>query len=759
MGFKHGKRIRIFALICALVLGISMFGVCPVTAKKQNSKVVTLDTVKVGTKVTVGNIIYKVTKLSKKNSTVTAFGIKKGVKLNSVKKIAIPATVKIKVKKGKNKGTYSYKVTEVSKKAFAGLKKLTEVSIGSNVITIGKNAFSDCVKLKKVSLGKNVLTIADSAFAGDKALKDFVIPKNAALTEIKKDAFKGCMKLTDFNFENTPNLRKINDSAFSETSIDTIELTKIKKKLEEKKLWEKYSYEVIPMISPFNNYFYIKTDNPDPDSFRLVDKKSVYVEKDSKGSITPVDTVFEDVKYEKKETRRVKGGYIAVGSNTDGGELYLELGTVTGTHNVYNITTGETTKVKDYVYNETDVKVNVEKVYGVVDYLIKMYGDSSKSYFDNLSGIQKGFSSECLYSGAYVLGEMYKSTTAPYYGLSTSPHVDQTFYIQSPYGRKNSKSLLVSAIHPMRYDSIGFPSIMSSVAKKLDSTVTVSWSSSAHYLVNVTKDGVTKSYGGAGTGGGQGINADQIKYFYSFDGSKNDAFTKRKLSEVADMLCEYGKLTVPEEPTDTPKLTWASVRNTVGKGGSYVKLVLLTSIFGGSTDGYTFMYDDGSTGEGRDGWGSVGYFHNAWYDGRYINKWEYWYPGAKLTETVETEKPSLVFKDYTLKLPDDGKTYYYNGKEISKSTAYDATTGVWSGFTRFTYDSTANAWTPSFLSGLTYKEDGKSKKIDDQTFIDAATITLEEAKTMNLDANTDKEPANYYIYDRVTEPGTYHKGE
>ena len=82
--------------------------------------------------------------------------------------------------------------------------------------------------------------------------------------------------------------------------------------------------------------------------------------------------------------------------------------------------------------------------------------------------------------------------------------------------------------------------------------------------------------------------------------------------DVSAMIQEYGAMEVPEEPTDQPKLTWESVRQTVGKEGSYVKLTLLNSIFGGSADGYTFMYDDGSTSEGTQGWGAIVYFSNAW---------------------------------------------------------------------------------------------------------------------------------------------------
>ena len=37
-----------------------------------------------------------------------------------------------------------------------------------------------------------------------------------------------------------------------------------------------YSYSITPLLAPFNNYFFVETDNPDPNSFRFVDPSSVY---------------------------------------------------------------------------------------------------------------------------------------------------------------------------------------------------------------------------------------------------------------------------------------------------------------------------------------------------------------------------------------------------------------------------------------------------------------------------------------------------
>lgn len=746
IGLKKG----LFFLVLSVLAG-SFMGIGRAPAVSAAAKTVTVKNVKKKLKVTSGNYVYQVTLVSKKKSTVSVVGATAKAR-KKLTKVVIPKSVKIRSKSGKNKGTYSYKVTAVAKNAFKGCKKISRVTVGNHVTSIGKNAFSGCTNIKKVTIGKAVKTIGESAFEGDKKLTEVVIPKNSRLETIGKKAFKGCKKLKKINFDNAQKLRKIGEGAFEDTAVGKDEI----EKMEEKTEANRYSYEVIPLMAPFNSYFYIKTDNPDPDTFRFVDENTKYADTGEKGSITPTDTVFSDVKYENSTTKRVKGGYIAAGSATDGGELRLQLGKVTGTYQVYNFTTGETTLEKDYEYEDTAVKVKVADLKDVVDYLISTYGDSRRSYFDNLSEIQRGFNSECLYSGVYVLGEQKKSTAAPYYGLSTSPHVDQIFYIQSPYYRTDSKSMLVSALYPMRYDSLGFPSIMMSVARKLDSTATVQWSSAAHYLVDVTYKGETRSYGGAGSGGGQGIRANQIKYWYSFDGSNADAYMKRSLKDVSAMIQEYGAMKVPEEPKDLPELTWASVRQTVGKEGSYVKLVLLTSVFGGSTDGYTFMYDDGSTGEGTNGWGAIGHFSNAWYDGRYFNRWEYYYPGAKFEDTVKTESPSIIRKDVSIKLPDDGKTYYYHYAAMDTVSSYNAETGVWSGFMTYHYDAESQTWKAEILNNITYKEGYSYKRIEDPDFLDACTITMEEALAMNLDANTDKEPESYFIYDQVTSPGTYH---
>ena len=125
----------------------------PSDDSKQNN----ITPAKKGTTLTVSSkkLKVKVTSSSKKNPTVTVTKITD----KKAKKLTIPATVKVK--------GVTYKVTAVSDKAFKGNKKLTTVTIGSNVTKIGKEAFSGCKNLKKITVTAGKLkTISKNAFKG-----------------------------------------------------------------------------------------------------------------------------------------------------------------------------------------------------------------------------------------------------------------------------------------------------------------------------------------------------------------------------------------------------------------------------------------------------------------------------------------------------------------------------------------------------------------------------------------------------------------
>ena len=176
-----------------------------------------------------------------------------------------------------------------------------------------------------------------------------------------------------------------------------------------------YSYEIVPLLAPFNEYFLVKTENPDPTSFRFKDKKSIYCNENdnvyytNKSLIVLDEDLFADVVYENTETKRVNGGYIFYSSDTDGGKVALE------------ISTGR------YSWEDTGVNVTMPKVMDDADYLIKTYAKGN-SFFDKMDAVQKGFDSICLYSGASIRGEIYQSD--PYWRIQTG-HVDQSFYLVS----------------------------------------------------------------------------------------------------------------------------------------------------------------------------------------------------------------------------------------------------------------------------------------------------------------------------------------
>ena len=547
-----------------------------------------------------------------------------------------------------------------------------------------------------------------------------------------------------------------------------------------------YSYTITPLLSPFNQYFFVKTANPDPMSFRFVDKTTVYGENGACGSLNinydswdEEMVIYADVDYEDESTGRVNGGYIFTGSNTDGGDVTLQY-KKTITYSEYSqlkqagesANIGEITKTTSssssgnvgsktyyidgyYKWEDTGVKVKLPKLSSGLDYLVDTYAVKD-SFFDNMNAVQSGFSSVCLYSGSFIRGELYKS--GKYWSMSTSPHVDQTFYIQSPYSRKDNESLFATALYPYRYDSLGFPSMMSSVAKKLSSEATVEWSSSNHYTVNVTYNGETKAYGGQGNGKGQAVTKDDILHTFTFD--KNDL--SYDLTKAKALLTDYAKLSIPDDVPEEDRLTWKSIWDRVGDG-AWVRLTGITSVFGGQSGAYSYLYQKGdgsyfyTDSAGSNGaeiyWsGNLGYASDTWVDGRYVDKYECYVPGAKFDDhpTSSIIMRNFTFPDvtYQRKYNYDTRTYEYTDVKVTESKKN----------VLFRYDSTLELWTPdssAFKSG-TYFSAIKAiydAGALDKKYYDMMTLTESEARAA-ADKNIDIIPQSGYIYNATAMPGT-----
>ena len=499
-----------------------------------------------------------------------------------------------------------------------------------------------------------------------------------------------------------------------------------------------YSYKITPLLQPFNDYFFVETDNPNPKSFRFIDQTTVY---DAKGDdISFCNYAFADIHYDNPETRRVNGGYIFYSTRKiDGGEIMLQAADV-----------NKESDYEDYsswyysvVWENTGKTFTLPRLVDGTDYLIETYA-AGDSFFDKMDAVQKGFNSVCLYSGSYLRGTIER--TNDYWMAAAVGHVDQSLYIYSPYDRKDSKALFATAVYPFRYDSIGFPLMMIKVSEKLDSTSTHQWNEKYHYLVDITCDGVTKSYGGAGNGEGQGIDEKDIEYL-SF-GDNGTSFT---LDSARERLERYAKLPIEDDVPHDDELTWKQIADTVGEG-AWVRVA------GSTGPVYTYLYSkrDGThfaekelgVGDRLYWGGDLGYTKDVWVDGRYVDKWRHFVPG----ETFEDHPTSdLLFTEITVpQIEYDKPCNQYVVKSITEKPQRAL----------FRYDDELQRWiidSWSVASGCAdYEKTAEMVEwgLVALQYLDKMTLTKEQVAAMHVDKNTNVLPPSGYVFDGTLPCGT-----
>ena len=105
-----------------------------------------------------------------------------------IKKNASSASIKATIKVG----TKSYKVTQISAKAFKNCKKLKSVTLGKNVKQIGSQAFYGCKNLKKITItSKTLKKVGNKAFKGINKKAKIKVPKTKIKTYKKLLKGKG----------------------------------------------------------------------------------------------------------------------------------------------------------------------------------------------------------------------------------------------------------------------------------------------------------------------------------------------------------------------------------------------------------------------------------------------------------------------------------------------------------------------------------------------------------------------------------------
>ncbi|MDO4555010.1 MAG: hypothetical protein Q4B70_07705 [Lachnospiraceae bacterium] len=446
-----------------------------------------------------------------------------------------------------------------------------------------------------------------------------------------------------------------------------------------------YSYKITPILAPFNEYFYVETEDPNPSDICFFDKSSIYYTSEWKDYLYPCENRFLDVVYENEKTGRVKNGYIFTSyGETDGGTLEVR---------VWN----------KYRYEDTGMQVECPIVKDNAQYLIENIPADATSFFDKVGNIEKQLEQLALYPRGTVdtssTGSVLYPVLAasPYKELSLNEHYDMY-----PYSKGG---LLINNLYPYLLDSLGFPGVISKAAKRLDSLCVVS-QDTTHYLVNVTYNGETKKYGGAGSGGRDNLPAKNVEKLFTFDGSGSDFAKDVSLSKLVEKRKMYDIVAAEFMAAEKEKLSGDTIAKVISSnvGGSWIRI---------GREGYSYETKAYAYMTRIEGYNFEHAYslEDVWVDGRYVNKNNYFEQGAVFADHPNA---SIVVRNqrYT----------GYDDKESIMDYIYD-------------YDEETDTW--NFRDGD-----------------NLLTLTREQVEAMNVDQNKDQIPASGFIYDGSAEPGT-----
>ena len=258
--------------------------------------------------------------------TVTSIGEKAFFECTSLKEIVIPASVtdlaylnygttySVGVFDGCSsleKAVILAPITRVSPYLFQNCTSLKEVVLPDTVNYIGEYAFAGCSSLESLQFPKELYSIGNNAFKGS-GLRSAVIPYGTYY--LGKGAFAHCTSLVRVDIPDTVSL--IYNEAFSGcTALKEVYVP------EKATVYDKafvtfssspsYSYELFALSQYGAELYdgctaklYIRTENPDPDSF--------YVSTSMPYEVS--NTINDDVEYkndnDKHEFKAVEGGYL-----------------------------------------------------------------------------------------------------------------------------------------------------------------------------------------------------------------------------------------------------------------------------------------------------------------------------------------------------------------------------------------------------------------------------------------------------------------
>lgn len=457
---------------------------------------------------------------------------------------------------------------------------------------------------------------------------------------------------------------------------------------------KKYSYSARPILAPFNWALYVKTTNPDPKSFRLVDKKSKYLNKgDDPAEYQVLERNYVDVKYMKAKTYRVKGGYIfyCYNVNSDGGVLQVQQLNADGT------------------YSDTGKTVKVPALKDSLDYLIDTYAKGKTGFFNKLAGVEAGLYALSVYPRAvYDSKKPNKKNGWPVLAASPYPELSLNDHYENLYARSESGSFLEN-LHPYVLDSLGFPGMMASAAKTLNPKCTVT-RGDMHWEIKVTYNGESHIYGWAGEGGSGPLYSNTLGKLFKFNGDADDLAFKATAEDLSNRYLEALRNSDKQLDKYKSMIQGAEFYKAIGKGC----WARIAREMGGGSYAYIMGSEDGTRAYA---------VSSAWVDGRYVDEHECIVLGAKFSDYPQAD---IIVRN----------------KTFTDAWGTQHTCDL-----RYYYESASGDWRAS----------GSEYGYYDGELPGAFILTAAQVKALGVDKNANHIPASGKVYDGAKKPGSAFK--
>ena len=457
-----------------------------------------------------------------------------------------------------------------------------------------------------------------------------------------------------------------------------------------------YTYEIRPLLPPFNHIYYVKTKDPDPTSFRFIDRNSSLPGgSDNTACVCSLlEKLYQDVSYENEKTYRVKDGYLFQNyyCRIDGGTLTLQRKDISG------------------IWRDSSVKVSCQAVTDEIGYLLNTCTDSSMGFFEKLNAIQRELDSLAVYPRSVYDPDKYSDHPYPF--LATSPYPELSLNRHYNVYEKSEKGSLTQTLYPFVYDSLAFPGTIGAAASRIDSGCRID-EDDAHWKIRVSYHGETRSYGGAGEGDSDPVFKNKLTEKFLFDGSGKDLAAGTTIDRLRQVHLRYGEL-ADQNIENLKKLISGEIfRKEIGSG-CWIRVAAEGSFSYGTAYAYAAC-----------GAGSTPVFaSDAWVDGRYVGKNEGMIPGATFAEHPQAD---IILRD--LRYTD------IDGNEHQNDIIYE-------------YDPGTDTWTAPW-----YYVNGYSYSLDTQ-FPEMFTLTREQVRKLAPDSSSRQFPLSGKIYDGTQIPGT-----